>query len=100
MPGGLFAGEFVCLAIIAGSNSDSTMIIIIAAVLSVVVLAIVVGGWLYYAHSHKQDESWKISLDELEFPEPRIVLGRGTYGQVCSSGHVAQTSLPCMRDRR
>lgn len=58
--------------------------IIIGAVLSVVVLAILVGGGVYYVSSHRQDDSWKISLDELQFPEPPVVLGTGTYGQVRS----------------
>mmetsp|Transcript_40284 Transcript_40284/g.75437 ORF Transcript_40284/g.75437 Transcript_40284/m.75437 type:complete len:576 (-) Transcript_40284:840-2567(-) len=77
----LLEGELVCVEMAKGSE-EAVVMIIVGAVLSVVILAILVGGGVYYVSSHRQDDSWKISLDELQFPEPPVVLGTGTYGQV------------------
>mmetsp|Transcript_40289 Transcript_40289/g.75468 ORF Transcript_40289/g.75468 Transcript_40289/m.75468 type:complete len:726 (-) Transcript_40289:840-3017(-) len=65
------------------ADSESTSVrIVLAVVLVVAALVFLVASWVYHLQGHKQDDSWKISLDELKFPETCVVLGRGTYGQV------------------
>lgn len=82
LAGGLWTGEHVCVKV-NDSIRDITMPIIVASVMAVVAMALLFGGCTYM-RSQKQSVSWKISLDELKFPVPHVVLGSGTFGQVRS----------------
>lgn len=66
----------------SSSQDESVMTIIVIVVVAAVVMAFLALGYVLYVRRHKKDDSWQIALDELQFPEPRIVLGSGTYGQV------------------
>lgn len=67
--------------------------IIIVVVVAAFAIAGLAAGYAYYMRRHKRDDSWQISLDELQFPEPCVVLGSGTYGQVRNHFHEAPLKL-------
>lgn len=90
-PGFEYAESSLSVCVASSGGSGSWVSVWAAAAVLVVVLCVVGGVGVYYCMQMQQmDAAWRISPEELHFPETRVVLGRGAHGQVRGASHTAR----------